>query len=360
MLSSDLCDLIFDLDLSQVIDVPTHSKGHTLDLIILTLQIEYLDICVDGSLFHSSDHFPISLSICALLPKLKVVSSPQRCLNFSKADYEGMVDFLLDWDFSVCLDSSDVDVIWSHIQFAICSAIHKFVPLCTTTRRFSHLPKWFNSELRHNINCHRTLVRKYRSNPTPHLSDKVSQSRIQLDRATADTKSLFITNLVSQGGRSGIFSYISSLKKGDQLPPCVYLNSLSATTDADKADLFNSYFHSVYSPASTCHTPPDIFVSPNITEVQISIHDTFKVLIELDHSKSMGIDRIGPTLLKHCATPLCTPLVTFSLYRFILLVFHQIGRFIKLLLFLSLGIKIQYRITGQSLFLVQFQRFWRN
>ena len=291
-----------------MIDVPTHSKGHTLDLIITNTPDRVSDICVDGSLFHYSDHFPISLSICALLPKLKVVSSPQRCLNFSKADYEGMVDFLLDWDFSVCLDSSDVDVIWSHIQFAIRSAIHKFVPLCTTTRRFSHLPKWFNSELRHNINCHRTLVRKYRSNPTPYLSDKVSQSRIQLDRATADTKSLFITNLVSQGGRSGIFSYISSLKKGDQLPPCVYLNSLSATTDADKADLFNSYFHSVYSPASTCHTPPDIFVSPNITEVQISIHDTFKVLTELDPSKSMGTDGIGPALLKHCATPLCTPL----------------------------------------------------
>lgn len=53
-----------------------------------------------------------------------------------------------------------------------------------------------------------------------------------------------------------------------------------------------------------------IFLShaPNITEVQISIHDTFKVLTELDPSKSMGIDGIGPALLKHCATHLCTPL----------------------------------------------------
>ena len=125
---SVLCDLIFDLDLSQVIDVPTHSKGHTLDLVITNTPDSISDICVDGSLFHSSDHFPISLSICALLPKLNVVSSPERRFNFSKADYKGMVDFLLDWDFD-CLDSLDVDVIWSHIQFLPSISLFLCVPL---------------------------------------------------------------------------------------------------------------------------------------------------------------------------------------------------------------------------------------
>ena len=33
---------------------------------------------------------------------------------------------------------------------------------------------------------------------------------------------------------------ICSLKKCNQLPPCAYLNSLSATTDADKAEFFHA------------------------------------------------------------------------------------------------------------------------
>ena len=38
----------------------------------------------------------------------------------------------------------------------------------------------------------------------------------------------------------------------------------------------------MYSPASTCHTLPDFLVAPSLTEVNVLVHDTFKVLSELD------------------------------------------------------------------------------
>uniref|UniRef100_A0A1X7SGI3 Reverse transcriptase domain-containing protein n=1 Tax=Amphimedon queenslandica TaxID=400682 RepID=A0A1X7SGI3_AMPQE len=49
-------------------------------------------------------------------------------------------------------------------------------------------------------------------------------------------------------------------------------------------------------------------VAHNLTEVVVSISDTFKVLSELNPAKAMGSDGISPAVLKHCATPLCTPL----------------------------------------------------
>ena len=90
----------------------------------------------------------------SFLIKCQLSSSYPKCVSksfrdYSKADSEGMNDFLLDWDFSLCLASSDVEVIWSHIKTAINAAIDKFVPLSVVSSRYSHLPKWFDGRLHH-------------------------------------------------------------------------------------------------------------------------------------------------------------------------------------------------------------------
>jgi hypothetical protein len=58
-----------------------------------------------------SDHFPINFSLQYRpeRPSLQPLSLDFR--NLSKADFERMVDFLLDWDFSICLHSEDVELI---------------------------------------------------------------------------------------------------------------------------------------------------------------------------------------------------------------------------------------------------------
>ena len=59
--------------------------------------------------------------------------------------------------------------------------MNKYVPLSSSTHRYSHLPKWFNQELRHKINCYRTLLRKFRLGLSPGLSRKVFAARKLLD-----------------------------------------------------------------------------------------------------------------------------------------------------------------------------------
>ena len=45
-----------------------------------------------------------------------------------------------------------------------------------------------------------------------------------------------------------------------------------------------------------------------MSDIDISVSDVYNVLINLDPTKAMGIDRIGPGILKHCAQALCVPL----------------------------------------------------
>jgi len=45
-----------------------------------------------------------------------------------------------------------------------------------------------------------------------------------------------------------------------------------------------------------------------LTEVEFTNCDVYNILANLDTSKAVGIDGIGPRVLKKCALPLCYPL----------------------------------------------------
>ena len=99
----------------------THTKGGILDLIITNSPDYIQNLYIDHTLFSLSDHFPICFTVLSVLPHLRPPGT--KFLNYSKADFEGMRDFLMDWDFTPCLNSNDVDFIWSHIKSAIYAAI---------------------------------------------------------------------------------------------------------------------------------------------------------------------------------------------------------------------------------------------
>ena len=87
------------------------------------------------------------------------------------------------------------------------------------------------------------------------------------------------------------------------------------TSDLEKANLFNSFFHSVYNPSPTGTLPlpssEPIVSYPTIANISFTELEVFSALSSLDPAKSMGIDCIGSKLLKHdmhCAPALYIPL----------------------------------------------------
>ena len=87
------------------------------------------------------------------------------------------------------------------------------------------------------------------------------------------------------------------------IPNTVHLGDISAQSDLNKANLFNSYFHSVFTKSSFCcpnpHQLPDI--NPKLGHLSNTEEEVFH---SLDPSKATGCDGIGPRLLKHCALAL--------------------------------------------------------
>ena len=105
-----------------------------------------------------------------------------------------------------------------------------------------------------------------------------------------------------------IFKYIQKLTGHKSLPPTVTYESSYATQDTLKVSLFNSYFQSVYTQSS--FRLPSVLPPPEhcIECITISEMDVYEALMSLDIHKAMGIDGIGPQILKYCSIVIYKPL----------------------------------------------------
>jgi len=156
--SAKFCDVIFDLNLCQLISVPTHIHGSILDLVLTNNFDDIFDLTVHFKqpLSIPSDHFVITFKIYS-----KTTNSSDRVdiklRNFARGDFDGLCHYLSNSDFTPCYQTSDIEFIWCFISTIIKNAIDCFVP--TTVVQHAHQPKWFNSNIRHHIKCLCTLKR---------------------------------------------------------------------------------------------------------------------------------------------------------------------------------------------------------
>ena len=90
------------------------------------------------------------------------------------------------------------------------------------------------------------------------------------------------------------------------IPSCVQYNGQSAFTPKGKADLFNKFFHSVFSERSGEMAYEDFtpFTEDTVDDLSCSVADVYKVLSSLDVNKAIGPDAISPRILKECAAEL--------------------------------------------------------
>ncbi len=125
--SKSFCEKLFELNLDQLVHVPTHVMGNTLDLIITNVCEEIDNVQVETENKYS-DHYTVHFTISTEYPR---VSNNRKYLyvhDNAKADYEGMNTFLLDHDFSEYYQTRDTDKLWFYLKSLFEEAIDKFVP----------------------------------------------------------------------------------------------------------------------------------------------------------------------------------------------------------------------------------------
>ena len=128
---------------------------------------------------------------------------------------------------------------------------------------------------------------------------KIKSLEVQLQSRISFAKSVFETNLLTTLQFNESSSYIRSVTGQNNIPLSLNFNGTSVDSDQDKATLFNSYFHSVFT--NSTFSLPSIIDLPKphsiLNDISIPEDDVFQVLTSLDPSKAMGCDGIGSKLL---------------------------------------------------------------
>ena len=135
----------------------------------------------------------------------------------------------------------------------------------------------------------------------------------QVERLLLEDRQEYESKLSESRHTQNLFKHFRKLKK-HALPPTMILNDKDVSTDAEKAEAFNSYFGSVYgrsstwSPAgadgATDYSSPTQLCNFNVTHERLR-----KFLHDIDPSKSGGIDEIPGCFVKEAGTSLCHSLL---------------------------------------------------
>ena len=311
--SNTFCDLVFDLNLTQLMDSPSHISGNILDLLLTNNEDLIQNITVHP--YEASpiptDHlmigFQLSLGTC-----LSNKPHSHFVYDYSKADFEGMTNYILNSDILMCSEIPDINVAWTFVKSIITDAMSLYIPKFYLHPR--QYPIWFNKDLRHQLKCLHTLRRRCRRSPSTHHSSRLQQAeaRFQLDatEAKSNYEASLINNFASSGNPS-IYRYINSITKTKQIPSTVYLGETVADNDEHKAKLFNRYFFSVFTSTScknTDHIKDSSICADSFSSLVFSEAEVYNALVSLDPNKATGIDGIGPKILKYCALSLFHPL----------------------------------------------------
>ena len=110
-----------------------------------------------------------------------------------------------------------------------------------------------------------------------------------------------------------MYQYLNHISKPHGILNHVYLKDNHESTPVDIANLFNLLFYSVWQPStlddlSLANLDTAVPLSAQLQDISIDECDVYLILSSLDPSKAMGIDTVGPRILKYSVCSLCSPL----------------------------------------------------
>ena len=249
--------LLDSLNLQQHVDVPTHSRGHTLDLVIsnsapiTNLQIYDLGV---------SDHRVVSME----LPFLSTHTKPKRQIQFRKLKEIDADALALDLQLLSSRSTdflSGADLVDSYNQ-SLSSLLDLHAPLTSRSVSFLRSAPWYTCQLRKMKAAGRVLERRLKASGLTVHKQAYREHRKAYAEALKDARSRFYSNIInsSPGNSKQLFSTINHLLKPHSL-------SHSETTE-ERCNMHITFFRqkvdNIRSHLSTTAALPPPNHQPNI------------------------------------------------------------------------------------------------
>ena len=212
--AAEFLQLLDSLNLQQHVDVPTHSKGHTLDLVISnSAPISNLLVYDLGV----SDHKVVSME----LPFPSPYTKPKRQIQFRNLKKINADALALDLQF-LSSGSTDflsaTDSVDSYNQ-SLSRLLDLHAPLTSRTVSFSRSAPWYTCEMRKMKAAGRVLERRLKASGLTVHKQAYKEHRKAYAEALSNARSRFYSTIInnSPGNSKQLFSTINHLLKPPSL-----------------------------------------------------------------------------------------------------------------------------------------------
>ena len=298
-------DSFNELGLVQLIDVPTHIHGNTLDLLLTNSEAYVNDRHVhDLNSVCKSDHHAISFSIKAKVNLKK--ASTRKCYNFKKARWDDLISELChtNWEYLKCCE---VNKGWEFFKGRLFMLIDRYIP--TVTVKSDSQPPWFDSEAHDAWREKERLRFKFNQSKTPADELKYMHSRKCFRQVVAQKRR---DNMVDSDDSNLItkkfWAYVKSTSKSTRIPESVqYGNNTIRTNPEEQANLFNEFFCKQFSESSRYDIDID-FSHDYLFDIDFDHRNIRRLLLQVNSNKAQGPSGIHGTILKKCAVGIAYPL----------------------------------------------------
>jgi hypothetical protein len=316
--ASSFCTLLSSFGLQQHVSGPTHSKGHTLDLLISRSDDSFIqDIKVKDMLI--SDHF--WLHCLVLCSKPGTMQKEIKYRNIKSIDTDL---FKKDIQESTLANADGIDDVATLVKVydaVLSDLLDKHAPMKERKFTIRKESPWFTSEIGEAKRARRKAERKWRkTNLTIHrqifleaqqhvnnLIDHAKKQHYLKKVESADQKSLFkiVDTLLNKAASGSLPSHDSPNDLADRFGQ-FFSEKISKIRD----DLTKLQIPGTVSPSDS-QTPPSI-----LSNFEPVTEDEVRKIIMSNKTKSCSQDPIPTSLLKECVSsllPVITKIVNLSM-----------------------------------------------
>ena len=214
---------------------------------------------------------------------------PKIVYAFEKADFKKLIDSIIKNPFTPFCYSNVEHLVHSWYEW-IRNLNDKNIPRITKHR--ATLPPWISNATSHLLKQLQTPSRRKNLYSVSHQL-KIRQMERKISAAAEKDLEAFEAEVFESRRFSEIQRYLSTIRNKSPIPNTVTYKSQTATSDQDKAELFNNFFASVFGSE---HQIESMDTYLRLTE--LSIKSTLSGLVT---TKANGQENIGNIVLKRCS-----------------------------------------------------------
>ena len=307
--NTQLCSIANDNFLTQLVSVPTR-HDHILDLVFSNYPSVLSAVSVVDNL-PGTDHK--ALQFVVTLPSCSISRCWRLLYNYAKADFQLFHDTLshVPWDSVIDYDS-DIDSVWSQWHDLFLSVADSCIPRVRWRQR--KMKHWFTDHTLHLIRQKRRVYRSLLLSPNDHLHNKYSKlSNLVRASTRKDTQDYVQAISGSYFTAPKVFwSFVNRARASRSPLPAINVNDTLVHDDLMKANIFNTYFGSVFTNEDVSNLE-DLRSSSTehpllIDSVEVLVSEVCDLLRDLDSRKACGPDLLPARLLKEGAEEISSSL----------------------------------------------------